>query len=73
MTPNLYWALANLPRPFLELTSAMESEKHLLEKEFPLLKTIGQATWSLDQAQAFSNDLQKKLGELTGDWPRASG
>ena len=42
--PNLYWALANLPRPFLDLTSPMEGEKHLLEKEFPQLKTIDAGT-----------------------------
>ncbi len=71
-SPNLYWALANMPRPFLDLTTAMEGEKHLLEKEFPQLKTIDSATWSVDQARVFSDDFQKKMGMLTGDWARAS-
>jgi hypothetical protein len=70
--PNLYWALANLPRPFLELTTAMEGERHILEKEFPQLKTIEQAVWSLDQARAYADDFQNKMAMLTGDWARAS-
>ncbi len=70
--PNLYWALANLPRPFLEVASAMESERHLLEKEFPQLKTIDQAVWSVDEAHTYADDFQKKMGILTDVWARAA-
>ncbi len=70
--PNLYWALANLPRPFLDLSTALDGEKSLLEKEFPQLKTLDSAPWSIEQARAFADDFQKKMGLLTGDWARAS-
>ena len=72
--PNLYWALANLPRPFLDLTSAMEGEKHLLEKEFPQLKTVDSAPWSVEQARVFSDDLPEEDGDAdrrTGPGRRA--
>jgi hypothetical protein len=70
--PNLYWALANLPRPFLDISQAIEGEKYVLEKEFPQLKTLDSGPWSLDQARTFSDDLQRKMAMLTGDWARSS-
>jgi hypothetical protein len=33
--PNLYWALTVLPRPLIDMRSAMEFEQQLLEKQFP--------------------------------------
>jgi hypothetical protein len=70
--PNLYWALAELPRPCIDLTGAMEGEKYTLEKEFPQLRTLDSGPWSLEQARAFSDDLQKKMAMLTGDWAKPS-
>ncbi len=70
--PNLYWALANLPRPYLDLGSALDGEKTTLEKEFPQLKTLDGAPWSIEQARVFSDDFHRKLAVLTGDWPRSS-
>ncbi len=34
--PNLYWALTDLPRPFIDLRKGMQGERTLLEKEFAL-------------------------------------
>jgi hypothetical protein len=70
--PNLYWALANLPRPFIDISQAMEGEKYVLEKEFPQLKTLDSGPWNLEQARAFSDELQKKMAMLTDDWARVS-
>jgi hypothetical protein len=70
--PNLYWAIANLPRPFIDISEAMEGEQYVLEKEFPQLKTLDSGPWSLEQSRAFSDDLHKKMAVLTGDWARAS-
>ena len=33
--PSLYWALANRPRPFIDLDPALEGERFILEREFP--------------------------------------
>ena len=70
--PNLYWALANLPWPFLDLGTALDGEKSSLEKEFPQLKNLDSAPWSIEQARAFSDDFQRKMAMLTGGWPQAS-
>ena len=70
--PNLYWALANLPRPFLDISTALDGEKTLLEKEFPQLKRLETMPWSIEQARAFSDDLQRKMAMLTGEWSRSS-
>ena len=32
-TPSLYWALADRPRPFVDMGEALEGERHLLEKD----------------------------------------
>ncbi len=70
--PNLYWALANLPRPFLDLSTALDGEESLLEKEFPQLKNLDSAPWGIEEARAFTDDCQRKMAMLTGDWPRSS-
>jgi hypothetical protein len=67
--PNLYWALVNLPQPIIDLRPGMEGEKLLLEKEFPQLRTIDSAPWSIEQARVYSDDFQKKMAMLTGDLP----
>jgi hypothetical protein len=67
--PNLYWALASLPQPLIDLRPGMEGEQGLLEKEFPQLKTMDSAPWSLEQARAYTDEFQRKMGMLTGDLP----
>jgi hypothetical protein len=32
--PNLYWALTDLPRPFIDLRKGMQGERTILEREF---------------------------------------
>lgn len=38
--PNLYWALAVLPRPLIDLRKTMEFEQQLLEMQFPDLADL---------------------------------
>jgi hypothetical protein len=38
--PNLYWALAALPQPFIDLRRALETEKIMVEVHFPDLKKL---------------------------------
>jgi hypothetical protein len=38
--PNLYWALAALPEPMIDMRHAMEFERDVLYWQFPKLKTI---------------------------------
>ncbi len=63
-TPSLYWALADRPRPFIDLRYPLEGERDLLEKEIPGLLELEQGPWSLDKARKFSDELQGKLYAL---------
>lgn len=68
-TPSLYWALADRPRPFIDMRYPLEGERYLLEKELPELSTLDQGPWSLDQAQRFADELQRKLFRLASGEP----
>ena len=63
-TPSLYWALADRPRPFIELRYSLEGERRGLEKEIPGLLELEQGPWSLDKARKFADELQRKLYSL---------
>jgi hypothetical protein len=39
-SPNLYWALASLPRPLIPLRRGIQGEELVLEAEFPGVRTI---------------------------------
>jgi hypothetical protein len=72
--PSLYWALANRPRPFIDLVPAMEGERFLLEKEVPQLRELDGIPWSVEKGRAFSDELQTKLFRLAGmSSPRPPG
>lgn len=68
--PNLYWALAALPRPLIDLGTALEGERTLLEREFPLLRSIETEAWSLETARAFGAELEEKGAIYSNLWPR---
>jgi hypothetical protein len=50
----------------------MQGEYRILEKEFPQLKTVDAAPWSLDQARVYTDDFHKKIAMLSGDMPRST-
>jgi hypothetical protein len=62
--PNLYWALAVLPRPLTDLDLAIAEERTMLERFFPLLKEVGQGPLTLAQVQAGLARLRQKLDDL---------
>jgi hypothetical protein len=59
--PSLYWALADRPRPFIDMRYPMEGERSLLERELPELEELDRAPWSLEEARRFTDALQAKL------------
>jgi hypothetical protein len=67
--PNLYWALADRPRPFIDMRRPMEGERYLLEKELPELSELDRGAWSLDQARRFADTLERKLFALVLEKP----
>ncbi len=60
-TPSLYWALADRPRPAIDMRRPLESERYMLEKELPELADLERGVWSLDEARNFAGELQSKL------------
>jgi hypothetical protein len=68
-TPSLYWALADRPRPFVDLRYSLEGERQGLEKEIPGLLELEQGPWGLDKAKKFSDELQRKIYALGSDFP----
>ncbi len=71
-TPNLYWAVAELPRPFIELTS-IDPERLMLERELPRLRELDGLPWSVEQGRAFSREIQSKLLPLVGSGSPPAG
>jgi hypothetical protein len=68
-SPNFYWALADRPRPFIDMRYAMEGERHILDRELPGLAELERGPWGLDQARKFASDLQYKLHVILSDFP----
>jgi hypothetical protein len=64
--PSLFWALADRPRPFINLAEAAEGERFLLEREIPELRELDAAPWSLEKARSFTEDLRTKVFRLSG-------
>lgn len=59
--PNLYWALAELPRPLIDLTRAAQFERGLLLREFPELRDLENSTRTPEQIK---RDLETGLLRL---------
>jgi hypothetical protein len=72
--PSLYWALADRPRPMIDMRYPMEGERYLLERELPELAELERGVWSLERARAFSGTLEKKFRSYTdGGAPASPG
>jgi hypothetical protein len=69
--PNFFWALANRPRPFVDLTKAIDGERSFLEREIPSLRELDGPPWSVDKARTCSEELRAKLFKLAGYAPHS--
>jgi hypothetical protein len=67
--PNLYWALAAVPRPLFDLGAATEAEAALMDQEFPFLKDLDGDVWSLEAARTRGAAMALRLETLFGDHP----
>ena len=73
-SPNMYWALTALPRPFIDLRTAMEHERGTLWVEFPRLRDAERGQLTAAQLDALKADLLRFMefdfeAERVG-WPR---
>jgi hypothetical protein len=62
--PNLYWALALLPRSFGDMRPAMREEHTMLERMFPMLKHLEDGPMSNAQVQAELLRLRARLDDF---------
>ncbi len=62
--PNLYWALAVLPRPFFDPQLALQEEGTRLERTWPGLRRLGEGTMTVGQVKAVRQEIQKTLDEF---------
>lgn len=61
--PNLYWALSDLPMPFISLRQSMSYEYDLMYWELPELRDLDQKILSESSALALVNKTFRKFGE----------
>jgi hypothetical protein len=65
--PNLFWALTTLPRPFIDLRTAVEGEKTLFPKNLlPPLAELEAAPLTAEQARQRFAKLLQTLAEVGG-------
>ncbi len=62
--PSMYWALSHRPRPLTDFSSALESERFLLEREIPSLGSLDGPPWSVERGRQFATELREKLFKL---------
>ncbi len=65
-SPNLYWALAGLPHPFIDLHSAIQGEKLFSLAEIPLLKDIETKQMTVEEATALARQFQQFVRRSEG-------
>ncbi len=72
-TPSLFWTLAACPRPFVDMTPALEAERFILERELPDLDELDSGPWSVEHARQFVREMQEKMASWTGQSQLAPG
>ena len=68
--PNLYWALATLPRPLIDFRPALEEESNFLYLQFPELKDLDKK--DLDPEAVAETPGEDGRGISTGSCPCAA-
>ncbi|WP_165219294.1 DUF1559 family PulG-like putative transporter [Aquisphaera insulae] len=71
-SPNLYWAIANLPRPLIDVRPSLDGEQVVLEQDFPELSQLDSGPWTLERSRAFSDDIINRFSRYLNDWIRLS-
>jgi hypothetical protein len=67
-SPNLYWAISQLPRPFIDLRESLEHESELPLQIFPFLRDAETVFRSPDEWRRLMLDTYLKFHELSGDY-----
>jgi hypothetical protein len=70
-SPNLYWALAELPRPYIDLRASAQAEKIVLLATIPALKDLAGGPLRPDQQKTLRNQVNYVAG-IWEDGPNAT-
>ncbi len=64
--PNLYWALATLPNPFVDIRTALDTELNAVYRSFPLLRQLESLETTPADFDRLGNDLTMEFAKLSG-------
>lgn len=65
--PNLYWALASLPRPMIDIRKAMKYESSWLYLAYPKLRNVASAKLTREQWKVLPDELEKLMAYVRGE------
>jgi hypothetical protein len=66
--PNLYWALTEVPRPFLDPELAVEQESRMIDRMIPWVKKLDGPPLSEAEAQAAMDEMRKSAETFGNDF-----
>jgi hypothetical protein len=66
-SPNLYWALTELPRPFVDVRGSMRHELGTIYRSFPMLRELKEKKLSADEARALVEKFFVAFARLSGE------
>lgn len=76
-TPNLYWSLATLPSPLIDLGPVVRGELAILLRSFPQLRELEKETLTKEQVNRLIDDLIRLVDKTSGGdkpaWLRSLG
>jgi len=63
-SPNMYWALASLPYPMVDIRSSVQYEREMVFLEFPQLRDLENMVLNPQQASKMISEIFNKISEL---------
>jgi hypothetical protein len=72
-SPNLYWALTELPRPFIDTRHSMESELNIPYRSFPALRDLKKSKVSAAEVRRLVDKVFAGFGEHAPAWVKKLG
>lgn len=57
--PNLYWALARIPSPLLNISTGLDWERQMVYSEFPRLRELRKGHVTAENARLFAQEFEK--------------
>lgn len=71
-SPNLYWALTNLPRPFIDPRPALEGETLFFETVFPNIRDFEKGPVPADRANAMLEEMLRAFNRYNDEDPKGN-